>query len=197
MRDAETKSCESQPAGAIESWPATVEAMLGPVYRFVRARVPADAVDDLVQETFVAASRGIGRFDGRCPVWNWLAAIARNKIAEYYRRKGSRVLLTESLATLNSEGAAVERALHSELPLPDEICERQEFRHLARAALSLLPPEQQDCLVARYYENLSLDEIARRSGISASLANTRLFRARQALRDVFRNLLSSSGDGSP
>ena len=194
MNDLEAKSCEDQPAGPPRSWPATVEAMLGPVYRFVRARAPADAVDDIVQETFVAASRGIGRFDGRCPVWNWLVTIARNTIANHYRRRGSRDLLTESLAILNSDGARVERALLSESSLPDEICERREFKTLAQAALTALPPEQQDYLVARYYEDLSLDEMARRFGVSPSSANTRLFRAREALRRVFPTLLAGQVD---
>jgi len=194
MRNAESKTCEDQKAGLPQSWPATVEVMLGPIYRFVRARVPADAVDDVVQDTFVAASRGVGRFDGRCPVWNWLATIARNKIVEYYRRRGVRDLLMESLSTLNSDEVVVERALLSESPLPEEICSHREFQMLARAALSGLSPEEQECLVARYYEDLSLDESARRFGISRSLANTRLHRARQALRRVFLGLLGDKGD---
>ena len=194
MKDPQVKASGDKTAGLPQSWPAAVEAMLGPTYRFIRALAPAEAVDDLVQETFMAASRGIGRFDGRCPLWNWLTAIARNKITDHYRRSGSRNVLAKALDMLSSDGAQVQRALLSESPLPDEICEHREFQALARAALGALSPEQQECLVGRYYEALSLDELGRRLGTSPSLANTRLHRARQALRQAFLKLLGGKGD---
>lgn len=184
---------EEWKGGAADPWPAVVGDMLEPVYRFVRARAPADAVDDLVQETFVAASRGIGRFDGRCPLWNWLTAIARNKIAEYYRRSGSRDVLAETLEMLEADGKLREE-LAGESPLPDETCERKEFQMLARAALSTLSPEQQECLVGRYYEDLSLDELSDRLGISRAAANTRLHRSRQDLRHAFLKLIGGGAD---
>lgn len=194
MKNAEAKASEEQTAGPPQTWPATVEAMLEPIYRFVRARVPSDAVDDLVQETFVAASRGIDRFDGRCPVWNWLTAIARNKIAEHYRRNGSRGVLAEAAQSLNSDQTQVQQALLSEYPLPDEICARREFQALARAALSALSPDERECLIGRYYEDLSLDDLGRRLGISSAAANTRLHRARKELRRMFTTLLNDMRD---
>ncbi len=189
MKNAMAKTVDDETAGLAQSWPAAVDALLGPMYRFVRALAPAEAVDDLVQETFVAASHGIRQFDQRSPLWNWLTAIARNKIADHYRRSGSRGVLTEALDMLGSDHAQVQRALLSESALPDEICERREFQALARAALCALSPEQQECLVGRYYEALSLDELGRRLGTSRSLINTRLYRARQALRQAFLRLL--------
>jgi RNA polymerase sigma-70 factor (ECF subfamily) len=194
MEDTQAKAYGGDTTGLPQSWPATVEAMLVPMYRFIRALAPAEAVDDLVQETFAAASRGINQFDRRCPLWHWLTAIARNKIADHHRRSGSRPVLTQSIETLNSDGDQVQQALLSESPLPDEICERREFQALARAALASLSPDQQECLVGRYYEDLSLDELGRHLGASPSLANTRLYRARQALRQAFLRLLGAEGD---
>ena len=194
MKDPKAKASGDHTAGLPLSWPAAVEVMLGPTYRFVRALAPVEAVDDIVQETFMAASRGIGQFDGRCPVWDWLTTIARNKIADHYRRSGSRNVLAKALDMLSSDGAQVQRALVSQSPLPDEICERREFQALARAALGALSPEQQDCLVGRYYEALSLKELGRRLGTSPSLTNTRLYRARQALKQAFLRLIMAEGD---
>jgi RNA polymerase sigma-70 factor (ECF subfamily) len=171
-------------------WLATVNQMLGPVYRFVRARVPAEAVDDLVQETFAAASRGIGGFDGRCGLWGWLTAIARNKIAEYYRRTHSAKALIVAADALAEQAGAIEETIVSGHPLPEEICQRREFETLARAALSELSPEHRACLVARYYEDLSLDTLARHLGVSRAAANARLHRARQELKLAFVRLLN-------
>lgn len=190
MEDAKAKACDVDTIGPPASWPAAVEELLAPMYRFIRALAPADVVDDLVQETFAAASRGIGRFDHRCSLWTWLTAIARNKVADYHRASGSRGPVRQSLDSLNSEADRVQQALLSESPLPDEICHRREFQALARAALASLSPDQQECLVGRYYEGLSLDELGRRLGASPALANTRLYRAREALRKAFLGLLT-------
>lgn len=190
MKNAKLKECGDPPVGPAHSWAATVEDMLEPVYRFIRARAPAAAVDDLVQETFAAASGAVGEFDGRCPVWNWLTTIARNKIADFYRRSGSRSGLMQALEALDAEGGQLRQSLTSESPLPDEICQRQEFQALTRAALSAVDPVDRECLVARYYEGLSIGELARRLGISQAAANTRLHRARQELRQVLLCLLN-------
>ena len=172
-----------------EWWPATVETLLDPVYRFVRSRVPPEAVDDIVQETFVAASRGVPTFDRRCPVWNWLIRIARNKIAEFYRQKHRRHMLREALSALAPQDGCLLGALRQEVPLPDELCQREEFRVLARAAIDALGPEQRECLVARYYEDLSLEALGCRFGISPAAVNARLYRARKELRESLMGLI--------
>lgn len=175
-------------------WTATVERYLDPIYRFVRARVPADAVDDVVQETFVAAARSIEGFDRRGPVWHWLVAIARNKVRDHYRRTGEQRVVSETLASLGADGESTQRAVSAGEPLPDEICQREEFRMLARAALSALPPDHRDYLMGRYYEDLSLEELGRRFGLSRSAVNSRLHRARQKLRETLLGLLNGEVD---
>jgi RNA polymerase sigma factor (sigma-70 family) len=192
MEDVMVKVSDGEKADLSQWWPATVEALLGPLYRFVRSLAPAQAVDDLVQETFVAASRSIRQFDGRCPLWNWLTVIARRKIADYYRRSDTCDVLLEAIDGL-ADDTTVQRALLSEAPLPDEVCARREFQALARAALAALAPEQQDCLIGRYCEGLSLEQLSRRAGASRGVLNTRLYRARQALRQAFLKLLSDRG----
>ena len=159
MTNAEFPVLPDSKADPSEWWSATVETLLDPVYRFVRSRVPPDAVDDLVQETFVAASRSVPAFDRRCPVWNWLIRIARNKIAEFYRQKHSRHVLRDALSALAPQDGCLLGALRQEVPLPDELCQKEELRVLARAAIDALSPEQRECLVARYYEGLSLEAL--------------------------------------
>jgi RNA polymerase sigma-70 factor (ECF subfamily) len=194
MKSSEATPCEERLPLSAASWPAVVEAMLDPVYRFVQARVPADAVDDLVQETFMAASAAFRRFDGRSSLWTWLTVIARHKIADWYRSRGRRHVLTMALDALDRDGAPIEEALASESPLPNEICERHEYQLLARAAVSALCPEDQACLGARYDDDLSLDELAARLGVTKAAANTRLYRARQELKAAFARLLRCKGE---
>lgn len=185
---------EHAASDGMKSWPDTVDALLDPVYCFVRARVPAEAVDDLVQDTFTAAARGVRAFRGACSLWHWLTAIARHKIAEYYRRSGAENRLVKAGSILSLDDIRIERALVGESPLPEDVCVRDEFRMLARAALSALGPEDRTCLVGRYYEDLSPDELSQRLGISRAAVNTRLHRARAELRRGFLKLLGRRPD---
>ena len=59
------------------------------VYSMVLNRLDRDrdAAQDIVQETFLAASKSAGRFDGRSKVSTWLYSIAYKKIADFYRRR--------------------------------------------------------------------------------------------------------------
>lgn len=188
------RTCGEELTPPAESWPAVVDRMLDPVYRFVQARVPADAIDDVVQETFMAASQAIAGFDGRSSVWTWLTVIARHKIADMYRRRGGRSMLAIALDEMDADGRPLEQSLASEWPLPDELCERKEFQLLARAAMSALSPDDQACLAGRYDDDLSLDDLATRLGITRAAANTRLHRARQELRASFLRLIRCNGE---
>ena len=171
-------------------WTETVKMYLTPMYRFVQTRVPADAVNDLVQETFVSAAASVSRFDGRkASVWTWLLSISRKRIADYYRASGRDPLLNAATARLASDANDIEAALTSGNPLPDETCESEELRLVVRAALNSLEPRQQACLVARYYNDLSLDEVGRLMNVSPSAANSMLHRARAQLRQEIKRLL--------
>jgi len=56
---------------------------------FARAKLPNEAIEDIVQETFGAAWKSLPSFPGnaRGPslVWGWLAAILVKKVADFYR----------------------------------------------------------------------------------------------------------------
>ena len=187
---ASTAGSDPTPGPTKDWWTEAVNAYLPSVYRFVRARAPADAVDDLVQETFVAAAQSLGQFDpDRGVIWGWLCGIARRKIAAFYRRTNRSAALAEARSGLHAEKDLIAEAVDRETLLPPEICQRFEFCKLAGAALSSLDPAQREVLLARYEEDLSLEEIGRRIDRSRSATNSLLHRARQALRRAFLDLL--------
>src|SRR5262245_41003134 len=59
------------------------------VYTYVRHRLAprADLVDDVVQDVFLAALRGLSTFLGNAPLRSWLLGIARHKVETYYRQR--------------------------------------------------------------------------------------------------------------
>ncbi len=188
--------CEPAPSTADRQWwTETVETYVSPLYRFIRARVPAEAVDDLVQETFVSAAGSVSRFDAHlASVWTWLLAIARKRIADYYRASGRAPLLQALAGGLGSDVDSLEEALASGMPLPDQACENEELRLIVRAALGSLEPRDQACLIARYYEDLSLAEVGRVMNLPASAVNSMLHRARLRLRRAVESLVGGQAD---
>jgi len=139
---------------------------------------------------FVGAAKGVARFDPqRGSLWAWLSGIARKQIAEYHRQTRSHRVLKADVFGLGSRDGQIRRAFESDTPLPDEICQRAEFRALARAALTALKPRHRECLIGRYFENLSLAELGARFELSRSAVNSLLHRARYELRAILLNLL--------
>lgn len=59
----------------------------------------SDLAADLAQETFYKALRGLGRFEGNCPVNVWLCSIAKHALADHYRRHKREVPLPETPPT--------------------------------------------------------------------------------------------------
>lgn len=134
---------------------------------FVRARVPADAADDILQ---VAALRALERahtLDDDERVVAWLYRIHRNLIIDSFRQRAT-------------ERRYVEPASQPpEAPIPDEadpckcgVSQAGRLRPAYAAILSMVD-----------FDGLSLSEAARKLNVSANNATVRLHRARKALRE--------------
>lgn len=170
-----------------------VERHLDPLYEFVHYRLGGrrEEVEDVVQETFLAALQGIGGFDGRSSLHTWLCGIAKNKIRGARARTRPRSL-EEALAGADPEIDAILAEVARE-PLPASVLERRETQELVGATLSSLTPEYRAALLAKYVEGLSTEELARRAGKSAKAAESTLTRARTAFARVFELLARRRG----
>jgi RNA polymerase sigma-70 factor (ECF subfamily) len=144
---------------------ALCDRYLPAVYNRLRALLPPDAVEDVTQEVFLAALRGIRRYRGRSSFRTWLASIARHKVADYYRRR-SRQPETVALSTERNDPAA---------------SDGWEERCIIRLALRRLPDHYQEVLLLRFAEGLPFDQIADTLGISLEAAKSRYRRAVAAI----------------
>src|ERR1043165_3437810 len=74
------------------------------IHRFVSiaSGAPPDEVDDLVQETLLAAWRARDGFRSESSVDTWILSIARNRVRRCYRKEGRRKEIREMLAALAS-----------------------------------------------------------------------------------------------
>jgi len=138
---------------------------------------PAGALDDVEQETLLAAMRAIGGYRGQAALFTWLCAIARRKVADCLRRFGREPL---PLSALPEAGWYVE--LSSDDPLPDDIVADRAVRALVVEALWSLPGHFRDALLLRYADGQPVAEVARRLSRTYKGTESLLMRAKAALR---------------
>ena len=132
-------------------------------------------VEDICQDVFVSAYRGLGRFRGQCGLKTWLFKITINKCRTYRYRRLLRLRLARDESQRSYVSAAAGAA---DGPLMDV-----ETAQRVRQAVQTLPRRYREPVVLRYLGEMSADEAAAVLGITTNALSVRLSRARQMLKD--------------
>ncbi|GAB5534869.1 MAG: hypothetical protein Rubg2KO_11180 [Rubricoccaceae bacterium] len=144
------------------------------LYRFfVHTTQERAASQDLTQDVFVRLFTYRASYKSGAPVRPWLHRIARNVLADYWKRPH------RASATLDDEATA------STLPSPLSTLERREVQDGLNAALARLSPAQRELLVHSHVSDLSYPEIAEIYDITINAARVRVCRALRAFRAVY------------
>jgi RNA polymerase sigma-70 factor (ECF subfamily) len=143
----------------------------------------ADA-EEITQDTFVRAHRGLGRFRGDSSLATWLHCItlnlARNRYWYFSRRKRH---VTQSLDSLVGEGSSTFAELIAcDGAGPIRETDSREFSSLVTECMQQLNAAQQQILRLRNVQQHSYTEIARTLGITNGTVKSRIARARETLR---------------
>lgn len=138
-----------------------------------------DTVEDLVQETFVAAYEALDRYDEGSDFRSWLRGIAGNKLLMHLRLVYRRGTVVERLRT---------QALQEVSRDLDEAQDEGggEALEKLRACLRKLPQRLREVVGARYFRNERVTAIARRLRTSANAISSLLFRVRKRLEACMR-----------
>ena len=138
---------------------------------------------DVVQEAFLSAWRGIGNFRGEARFSTWLCGIvlnqARNHLKQRSVRSGRTGASFDDPDPPSREESAVERL------------ERREMEARVQEGIGSLDGEQREVLVLRDIQGYSYEEIGAMLKLPQGTVRSRLFRARNALKE---NLLGVWGD---
>jgi RNA polymerase sigma-70 factor (ECF subfamily) len=131
-------------------------------------------IEDLAQETFLRAFRGVASFDPQGPakISTWLLTIATRLALDAMKRR--KILLTDTDVTHDAPAHGTPEGDHT----------RRELGHAIERAAHALPDDQRAALVLAEYHGMSMNDIALALDISESTAKTRLFRAREKMRDA-------------
>lgn len=157
-------------------------------YRLVRYLIyftgRRDAVDDLVQETWLRVLERGASYNGQSPFAPWLFTIARNLAVDTLRKRRIFSLDSNDVDDADAPGVNISYgdALASNAPSPFEQAARTEDAQLLAASLETLPPAVREALVLRFQEDLSLDQIAAIAGASVSTVSSRIYRGLATLR---------------
>ena len=139
-----------------------------------------DEADDIFQETFIKAVRVIddGRYTDNGKFLSWILRIAHNQVIDHFRARKQDKTTNEAeagydmLGSLRFSEGNVEDAMGSEQIEAD-----------IRMLVELLPAEQREVVMMRYFSGLSFKEIAEQTDVSI---NTALGRMRYALINLRR-----------
>lgn len=148
----------------------------GRLLAFIRSRVPdASLAEDLLQDVFLGAVRGLNAAQPVDNLLAWLYRAARNRIVDLYRRRRD----TLSLEQEGDEGITLhELVASSGISAEDELL-RSSLMEALIEALEELPAAQREVFMAQAVEGHSFRELAESSGVSI---NTLLARKRYAVR---------------
>jgi RNA polymerase sigma-70 factor, ECF subfamily len=141
------------------------------VHGILLARVPPGEVDDLVQDVFLQAMPRLGSLREAERFGAWLAAIARNRASDFYRRAKPTAELTE---TLPDEQIADRAATSAEIAQAKAIL----------AVIRALPDAYRETLILRLVEGMTGPEISARTGLTPGSVRVNLHRGMQQLREI-------------
>lgn len=167
--------------GINEAFDALVERQKSRLYSYIcRTIKDSELADDIFQETFVKVITTIkqGRYVENGRFQAWIVRIAHNLIIDYFRQEKS-----ENMQSTDTMGMNVlNKKELSETTIEDDLILSQIHADVRRLIL-LLPSNQREVLLMRYYKDMSFKEIADATKVSI---NTALGRMRYAILNMRR-----------
>lgn len=162
-------------------------------YRYCQNRADAE---DLVAQAFVRLYQQRLRLRPDTNLSAWLFTTLTNFCHNHHRWKRRHPTIALDAPSGGQSGefspGSVRDDLPSDQPAPDRLLEQDESLAAVRAAIDRLPHDLKATLLLHHYDRLSYREIGQITGCSERGVETRLYRARQLLRDKLAGLMSQS-----
>lgn len=146
-----------------------------------------DDAQDLAQDAFVQAFKGIDSFRNDADFGTWMHRITINLWINMCRR--NKKIITFSLdEPLHMKESEINRELAASMENPLENIERRELNEVVRQALNRILPEYRTVLLLREMEGYSYSEIASLLDCSLGTVKSRINRGRKALKKELEKL---------
>jgi RNA polymerase sigma-70 factor (ECF subfamily) len=145
---------------------------------------------DVAQEAFIKAYKGLARFRGDSAFYTWLYRIAINTAKNYLVAQGRRTPTTDVDAQ-EAEQFGGESAL-KEYASPERQLLSEEIEKTVFDAIEALPDDLRTAITLRELEGMSYEEIAEAMDCPIGTVRSRIFRAREAIDKKLSPLIESS-----
>jgi len=150
------------------------------VHGVLLARVPREAVDDLVQDVFITALRRLSTLRETASFGAWLATIARNRAHDYHRRAAP-------------EDQLMGEESGQDIHLATSRGDHEGQAHAILEAIRSLSEAYRETLILRLVEGMTGPEIAARTGMTHGSVRVNLHRGMQQLRAKLSAHLENDG----
>lgn len=134
-------------------------------------------VEEVLQDTFMAAFDSLALFREDASVKTWILSIAKHEVADFYRKRYARELVEKTGELF--EGVAVE------MRTPEFMYKKKRVKRRIEAALSSLSESYRRVLHLKYEVGLSVKEIAEKLDKSFKATESMLYRARMAFIEAY------------
>ena len=178
---ADVELVQTAVAGREASFEELVRRYQRPIAAYVYRMVgDYDSALDLTQEVFIKVYNSLARYRSEFKFSTWIYKIAHNAAIDHLRRHAVR----EQTLTGSVDGERREVAIESRRLTPEQESERKERCFEIESVVQLLQASYRELIVLRHSHDLSYDEIADVTGLPLGTVKNRLFRAREAMRDL-------------
>ncbi|HOL21967.1 MAG TPA: RNA polymerase sigma factor [bacterium] len=127
-----------------------------------------DEMEDILQDTYLAAFKGVRKFRGNSSFYTWIYRIMLNIAYKKFRKQNRKKIL---FTRINKYSA------------PPPISETHNIqKEMVRNAVARLPLKYKEIITLYYFEGLSIEDIAVNLNINEGTVKSRLFNARKILK---------------
>lgn len=143
--------------------------------------------EEVTQDAFIRAHRGLANFRGEAAFSTWLYQIAtnlaRNRYWYWWRRKRDFTVSFDQPVGSETEMTLMD-VIPAEVETPGDATVTQEFVTKVAEGMEQLSKKHREILILRNVKNLSYEEISAILGISVGTVKSRIARARESLREI-------------
>ena len=146
--------------------------------KFIAQKVANEQdIEEILQESLIATVDCLPLYSGKSTLFTWICGIARHEIADYYRKKKIKTFLFSHLPWLEE--------LANEALGPEQIFMRRELEDKVKKTFGRLSEGYAEILRLKYYQGLTVEQIAIKLNETIKGVESKLFRARQAFIKVY------------
>ncbi|MBI2194037.1 MAG: RNA polymerase sigma factor [Planctomycetes bacterium] len=175
--------------GEAEDFRELLERHQDSIYRVaLRCNPRAEFAEEVTQEAFTRAFEHLSELRDPGYFYGWLRQIALRLCTDWLRARNGH---PRSLDTLREQGLEVGvSGRQPRISTVETVVQKKAIQEIVLSEVGQLAPDFRQILMMRYFEGLSIEEIAQHLELNENTVKVRLFRAREALRPRLQELYS-------